>query len=33
MKRILSLVAAMLMLSSCGVVSNLNSERLLTGGM
>lgn len=33
MKRFLSLVAAMLLLSSCGVVSNLSQDRLLQGGM
>ncbi|MBR1509504.1 MAG: M48 family metallopeptidase [Bacteroidales bacterium] len=33
MKRFLSLIAAALLLTSCGVLSNLNSERLLQGGV
>ena len=33
MKRIFSLLAAVAVLSSCGTLSNLNSERLLQGGV
>ncbi len=33
MKRFLSLAVAALLMTSCGVVSNLNSERLIQGGM
>ena len=33
MKKLLSILSAVVLLSSCGVVSNLNQGRLLQGGV